>query len=42
MKIKEMIKKFIDDLAKENQRTFGNEKMDCCKLNRESQERVTK
>ena len=28
------IKKFLDKLAKANQETFGNERMDCCNLNR--------
>jgi hypothetical protein len=28
------IKKFIERLAKSNEETFGNKKLDCCDLNR--------
>lgn len=28
------IKKFLDKLAKANTEQFGNERMDCCNLNR--------
>ncbi len=32
-KIKRAINKFLNDIAKENEKQFGKEKMDCCKLN---------
>ena len=28
------IKRFIDRLAKSNEETFGNQRLDCCDLNR--------
>lgn len=30
----EWIKKFLDKLAKANAEEFGNERMDCCNLNK--------
>jgi hypothetical protein len=33
-KLKKSIQKFLDDMAKENQQTFGTQKMDCCNLNK--------
>lgn len=40
MKITERIKKwydnFLESLAKENEKAFGHEKLDCCQLNKES------
>ena len=33
-KIKKLINKFLDDIAKENEKQFGNKgQLDCCKLN---------
>jgi hypothetical protein len=32
--IKKIIDKFIGKLAQESQKTFGNEKLDCCTLDR--------
>lgn len=32
-KVKNAINKFLNDIAKENEKQFGKEKMDCCKLN---------
>ncbi len=29
------IKKFLDKLARANEEQFGNERMDCCNLNRQ-------
>lgn len=37
-RIKKSINKFLDELAKENQKTFGNGKIDCCNLNRTKNE----
>ncbi|HYF84446.1 MAG TPA: LDCC motif putative metal-binding protein [Clostridia bacterium] len=31
---KKMIDNFLKKLAKQNQEQFGNEKLDCCKLDR--------
>jgi hypothetical protein len=31
--MKKVFYKFIADIAKENEKQFGREKMDCCKLN---------
>jgi hypothetical protein len=33
--IKKAIDNFIKNLAKENQKSFGNERLDCCKTGRE-------
>jgi hypothetical protein len=33
-KLKKSIQKFLNDMAKENQQTFGTQKMDCCNLNK--------
>ncbi|MDF2819618.1 MAG: hypothetical protein K0R15_59 [Clostridiales bacterium] len=32
-KIKKAIHNFLLQIAQENEKTYGNEKMDCCKLN---------
>ncbi len=32
--LKKMIDNFLKKLAKQNQEQFGNEKLDCCKLDR--------
>lgn len=32
-RFKKAVVKFLDDIAKENEKQFGKEKMDCCKLN---------
>lgn len=32
--IKNAINKFLQDIAKENEKIYGKERMDCCKLNR--------
>lgn len=32
--IKKAINKFIGNLAKESEKSFGNEKLDCCTLDR--------
>ena len=40
MKIFESIKnrweKFLKNLAKENKKSFGNEKLDCCSMNKKA------
>jgi hypothetical protein len=33
-KIKKIITKYIEDLAKENEKSFGKDKLDCCNLNK--------
>lgn len=33
-KLKKVIKNFLEDMAKENQESFGTGKIDCCDLNR--------
>lgn len=33
-KIKKVINKFLQDMAKENEELYGKERMDCCKLNK--------
>lgn len=33
-RIKKSINKFLEELAKENQKEFGNGKIDCCDLNK--------
>lgn len=35
-KMKKSIKKFLDDMAKENQKVYGKGGLDCCKINRNS------
>jgi hypothetical protein len=37
-KIKKIIKKFLLDMAKENEELYGKERLDCCKLNRAKKE----
>lgn len=37
--MKDWIKRFIERLAKSNKESFGNERMDCCKLNTKKQVR---
>ncbi len=32
--LKKMINKFISKLAKESEKSFGNERLDCCTLDR--------
>lgn len=32
--IKSIINKFLKNLAKENEKSFGKERLDCCKLDR--------
>ncbi len=32
--IKQAIDKFLKNLANENEKSFGNERLDCCKLDR--------
>lgn len=36
--MKKSIKKFLDKLAKANKESFGNEKLDCCKVGRKKQD----
>jgi hypothetical protein len=33
IRIKKAISRFLEDIAKENEKQFGKEKLDCCKLN---------
>lgn len=33
-KIKKIINKFLEDLAKENKELYGSGRMDCCNLNK--------
>lgn len=33
--MKKALKKWLDKLAKANKESFGNERLDCCKLNSE-------
>jgi len=44
MKIFESIKnrweKFLNNLAEENKKSFGNEKLDCCSMNKNEQKRI--
>jgi hypothetical protein len=35
-KIKNAINKYLEDMAKENQKTFGKGRMDCCEINKKS------
>lgn len=35
-KIKESYNKFLQNLAKENQKAFGNGKLECCDLNKKN------
>ena len=32
--IKNKWEKFLENLAKENKKSFGNEKLDCCSMNK--------
>lgn len=41
-RIKEAFNRFLEDLAKENQKSFGTGKMDCCNLNRSNNEEKRK
>lgn len=41
-KIKEMISKFLAYLANENEKTYGDKPLDCCKLNVENQEKANR
>lgn len=38
LNIKKVIKKFLLELAKENEQLYGKDKLDCCKLNRRDKE----
>ena len=38
-RLKKAINKFLEDIAKENQKSFGNGKMDCCQLNTKNNKR---
>jgi len=33
--MKKAIKKFLEKLAKENKKQYGNQKLDCCKLGKQ-------
>ncbi len=33
-KIKKAINKYLEEMAKENQKEFGKGRMDCCELNK--------
>lgn len=33
-KIKKSIGRFLDNLAKENEKSLGSERLDCCQLNK--------
>jgi len=33
-KLKKTFKKYLEDMAKENQKLYGKERMDCCNLNK--------
>lgn len=33
-KLKEMLKKLINKIGEENNKSFGNKRMDCCDLNK--------
>lgn len=35
-KLKEMLKKLIDKIGKENNKSFGNKRIDCCDLNKKN------
>ena len=39
-KIKEGYMRFLQNLAKENQKTFGDGKLDCCDLNKKNNHTV--
>ncbi|MGE5678253.1 MAG: LDCC motif putative metal-binding protein [Pseudomonadota bacterium] len=38
--IKKAIDKFLKNLASENEKTFGSERLDCCKLDRPKDNKV--
>jgi hypothetical protein len=33
-KLKNSFNRFLENLAEENKKSFGNDKLDCCQLNR--------
>ncbi|WP_276326320.1 LDCC motif putative metal-binding protein [Anaerocolumna aminovalerica] len=33
-RIKQAINKYLQDMARENEKLYGKERMDCCKLNK--------
>lgn len=33
-RVKKKINQFLESIAKENQKSFGSQKLDCCDLNR--------
>lgn len=35
-KLKEMLKKLIDKIGEENNKSFGNKRIDCCDLNKKN------
>ncbi len=35
-KIKEIFKKFIEKIGNENSKNFGDQRMDCCDLNKKT------
>lgn len=39
-RIKRKINRFLENVAKENQKSFGNQKLDCCDLNRNADGKV--
>lgn len=41
-KIKKAINKYLEELAKENQKEFGKERMDCCNINKKINETTKK
>ncbi|BBF41695.1 hypothetical protein lbkm_0375 [Lachnospiraceae bacterium KM106-2] len=41
-RIKEVINKFLEDLAKENKELYGNGRMDCCNLNKTNDKSIRK
>lgn len=41
-KIKKAINKYFEEMAQENQQTFGKERMDCCNINKKSNETTRK
>lgn len=41
-KIKQAINRYLEELAKENQKSFGSGRMDCCNLNKVNNEKEVK
>ncbi|ROR30461.1 hypothetical protein EDD66_102112 [Mobilisporobacter senegalensis] len=39
-KMKKVIEKFLEDLARENQKVYGKGGLDCCKINRNNSENM--